>query len=153
MRSRQLLPPFALTIRPSRYWLVLLSGLLLLSAVSVLRYVEDLWWLLPLQCVLGWLALRGNGWWWRSSLQGIAVDSLGRMHWHYADRSLVVSPADDCFISPFLIIVNVMAAGRRHSCLLLPDSAEAEALRQLRVYLLWFHAGVETDPSAVVEHP
>lgn len=153
MRSRQSLPPFELTIRPSRYWLGLLCSLWLLSALAVLIYVDDLWWLLPLQGVLGWLALRANGWWRRNPLQGIAVDSLGRMHWHYAERSLVVLPEDDCFISPFLIIVNVMAAGRRHSCLLLPDSAEAEALRQLRVYLLWFHAGVETNPSAVVEHP
>lgn len=153
MRSRQLLPPFALSIRPSRYWLGVLTSLLLLSAVVVLGYVDELWWLLPLQCALGCLALRANGWWRRSPLQGIAVDGLGRMHWHYADHTLAVLPRDDCFISPFLIIVNVMAAGRRHSCLLLPDSAEAEALRQLRVYLLWFHADVETDPSAVVEHP
>lgn len=153
MRARQLLPPFALSIRPSRYWLGLLSGLLLLSALLVLGYVESLWWLLPLQWVLGWLALRANGWWWRGRLQGIAVDGVGRMHWHYADRTLEVLPRDDCFISPLFIIVNVMAAGRRHSCLLLPDSAEAKALRQLRVYLLWFHAGAETDPPAVVEHP
>ncbi|PXX50555.1 protein YgfX [Aquitalea magnusonii] len=153
MRARQLLPPFALRIRPSRYWLGLLSGLLLLSAVLVLVYVADLWWLLPLQCLLGWQALRANGWWRRRPLQAIAVDGLGRMYWHYAGCALEVVPGDDCFISPFLLIVNVTAAGRRHSCLLLPDSAEAQALRQLRVYLLWFHADVATEPSAVVEHP
>lgn len=153
MRSRQLLPPFALGIRPSRYWLVLVSGLLLMSALLVLWYVADLWWLLPVQCVLGWLALHANGWWGRDRLLGITVDGVGHMHWHHADRTFEVLPRDDCFISPLFIIVNVMAAGRRHSCLLLPDSAEAQALRQLRVYLLWFHADVETDPSAVVEHP
>jgi hypothetical protein len=46
-----------------------------------------------------------------------------------------------------------MAAGRRHSCLLLPDSADQDALRQLRVYLLWFYPEAEQAEPAVLENP
>ena len=153
MHKSRLLPPFVLQLRPSRLWLGLVTAVLLLSALTLACYQPALLWLLPVQCVLAWQAVRANGWWCRRPVQGIEVDATGRMRWQYADASLVVQVRDDSFIAAACCIVTVTASGRRRSILLLPDSAEAEGLRQLRVYLRWFHSGTEADPPAVLKHP
>ena len=153
MHKARLLPPFALQLRPSRLFLSLVLGVLVLSAVLLLIYQPRMWALLPLQCLLGWLALRANGWGNPNRVRRIEVDAQGRMQCLQADRVLDVQLRDDCFVSPWLVIVNVTAEGRRHSCLLLPDSADLEALRQLRVYLLWFHPDEKQDAPAGLENP
>jgi len=153
MHKARLLPPFALQLRPSRIFLILVFCVLALSAVLLMLYQPRMWALIPLQCLLGWIALRTNGWAKRQTVRRIEVDAQGRMLWLQGDRVLHVQLRDDCFVSPWFVIVNVTSAGRRHSCLLLPDSADLEALRQLRVYLLWFHPEAKRDTPAVLENP
>ena len=153
MHKARLLPPFALQLRPSRICLCLVLGVVALSTVLLMLYQPRMWALLPCQFLLGWLALRANGWGNPQSVRRIEVDAQGRMLWLQGDQALEVRLCDDCFVSPLFVIVNVTAAGRRHSCLLLPDSADLEALRQLRVYLLWFHPEAKRDTPAVLENP
>jgi hypothetical protein len=124
---------------------VLVLGVLALSTVLLMLYQPRMWALLPCQFLLGWLALRANGWAIRKA--------CGVSKWMpkaACSGCKVTRPlkwlCDDCFVSPLFVIVNVTAAGRRHSCLLLPDSADQEALRQLRVYLLWFHRKKSRTP-------
>ncbi|QBJ76689.1 protein YgfX [Aquitalea sp. USM4] len=153
MHKARLLPPFALQLRPSRIFLLLVLCVLALSAVLLMLYQPRMWALLPCQFLLGWLALRANGWGNPDRVRRIEVDAHGRMQCLQGDRTVEVQLRDDCFVSPLFVIVNVTAAGRRHSCLLLPDSADQEALRQLRVYLLWFHPEAERLTPAVLENP
>ncbi|WP_062789009.1 protein YgfX [Aquitalea pelogenes] len=153
MHKARLLPPFALQLRPSRIFLLLVLCVLALSAVLLMLYQPRMWALLPCQFLLGWLALRANGWGNPNRVRRIEVDAHGRMQCLQGDRTVEVQLRDDCFVSPLFVIVNVTAAGRRHSCLLLPDSADQEALRQLRVYLLWFHPEAERLTPAVLENP
>ena len=153
MHKARLLPPFALQLRPSRIFLLLVLCVLALSAVLLMLYQPRMWALLPCQFLLGWFALRANGWGNSHRVRRIEVDAHGRMQCLQGDRTVEVQLRDDCFVSPLFVIVNVTAAGRRHSCLLLPDSADQEALRQLRVYLLWFHPEAERLTPAVLENP
>ncbi len=153
MHKARLLPPFALQLRPSRIFLLLVLCVLALSAVLLMLYQPRMWALLPCQFLLGCLALRANGWGNPNRVRRIEVDAHGRMQCLQGDRTVEVQLRDDCFVSPLFVIVNVTAAGRRHSCLLLPDSADQEALRQLRVYLLWFHPEAERLTPAVLENP
>ena len=56
----------------------------------------------------------------------------GPGHWHEAE---VLS---DSFVSGWLVVLNLGAGGRRgRSVVLLPDSAAAEEMRRLRVWLRW----------------
>lgn len=153
MHKARLLPPFALQLRPSRLWLGLVLASLSLSISLLLYYLPQWAAMIPLQCVLAWFAVRANGWWRPHRVMRIEVDALGRMHWHQDGASIEVSLRDDCFVSPLFVIVNVMRAGRRCSCLLLPDSADQPALRQLRVYLLWFYPAAKQASPAVLESP
>lgn len=153
MPQARLLPPFALQLRPSRIWLRLVLASLCLSVVLLLIYLPRWAAMIPCQCLLAWLALRANGWWSPHGVQRIEVDGQGRMRWYQGRDVAEVLPRDDSFVSPLFVIVNVMAAGRRHSCLLLPDSADQAALRQLRVYLLWFHPVAAPDSPAALEGP
>ncbi|NWK76345.1 protein YgfX [Aquitalea sp. LB_tupeE] len=153
MHKARLLPPFALQLRPSRIFLILVLCVLALSAVLLMLYQPRMWALIPLQCLLGWFALRTNGWGNSHRVLRIEVDAHGRMWWLQTDQVMQVQLRDHCFVSPLFVIVNVTAAGRHHRCLLLPDSADQEALRQLRVYLLWFHPEAERDTPAVLEKP
>ena len=153
MHKARLLPPFALQLRPSRRWLGLVLASLILSMALLLIYLPHWLAMIPCQCLLAWYAVRANGWWHRQRVQRIEVDGLGRMRWQRGSEVMDVLLRDDSFVSPLFVIVNVMAAGRRRSCLLLPDSADQEALRQLRVYLLWFHPDAEQAAPAVLESP
>jgi hypothetical protein len=57
-------------------------------------------------------------------------DGLGR--WHEATL------LPDAYVSRWLIVLNLAEGGRRsQSVVLLPDSAPADALRQLRVWVRW----------------
>lgn len=153
MHRARLLPPFALQPRPSRLWLGLVLASLTLSLALVVIYMPNWLAIFPCQCLLACCALRANGWWHRQRVQRIEVDGLGRMRWQRGSEVIDVLLRDDSFVSPLFVIVNVMAAGRRRSCLLLPDSADQEALRQLRVYLLWFHPEARQAAPAVLESP
>jgi len=152
MHREQQIPPFVLQLRPSRYWMRLVLVILLLS-VLLMPYFLSGWilLLLPVQCVLAWHALRAVGWWNPRAVQGIEVDAGGRMSWTRAGERLAVQVCDNSFISADLVLLNVRENGRKRSCLLLKDSADAEALRQLRVYLLWFHPAPENDSATVPE--
>lgn len=153
MHKARLLPPFALQLRPSRRWLWLVLASLCVSITLLLIYLPQWFAMIPCQCVLAWYAVRANGWWNPHGVKRIEVDGLGRMRWHLGSVETEVVLRDDSFVSPLFVIVNVMAAGRRRSCLLLPDSADQDALRQLRVYLLWFYPEAEQAEPAVLENP
>jgi len=57
-------------------------------------------------------------------------DTLGQ--WHEAE----ILP--DAYVSRWLVVLNLAEAGRRSlSVVLLPDSAPADELRRLRVWVRW----------------
>ena len=77
--------------------------------------------------------------WARSSVRVLELDAQGggrcrdgRDHWHDA----AIMPGS--YVSRWLIVVNLGGDGRRRrSLVLLPDSAGADELRRLRVWLRW----------------
>ncbi len=50
---------------------------------------------------------------------------------------MAASVLPDSFVSIWLCVVRLQADGKRRTLTLLPDSAEAESLRRLRVWLRW----------------
>ncbi|WP_024303162.1 protein YgfX [Pseudogulbenkiania sp. MAI-1] len=144
MSSRQrTVPPFAVELRPSRIWLALLSGSVLVLAVASLCYLPlrtAACLLLPLPGVL-WYGLRHDGWWpSRQRIGRIEVSPEGQLAVWFGPFSVEASVDDDSVITPWLVVLNLSLEERRRSLVLWPDSAERESLRALRVYLRWFHA-------------
>nr|WP_199066345.1 protein YgfX [Chromobacterium sp. ASV5] len=153
MPSRPQLPPFALSLRPSPCWLALVASAWLLSSLAILAHLPWHWaGLVPVEALLALWALRANGWWARDFHPCLLqVDAYGALTLHYPDgREEPAQVLDDSFVSPWLIVLNVKAAGRRRSVMLWPDSAAAEGRRQLRVYLLWFAAEPQADLNETV---
>ncbi|MDF0606073.1 hypothetical protein HZU77_010480 [Neisseriaceae bacterium TC5R-5] len=136
----QRLSPFALNLQPSRLWLGLVLLTVFASIMLILCYLPWVYaLLLPLEITLAVLALRANGWFAASNMPWrLEVDARGRLRWYQAADVYTAEVLDDCFISAWLVVLNVHIDGRRHSVMLWPDSAPAEARRQLRVYLRWF---------------
>ncbi|MTD33836.1 protein YgfX [Paludibacterium denitrificans] len=134
------LPPFGLNLRPSRLWLALVLLAVVAFSAVVLRYLPLAWSaLLPLPVLLGLGCLRANGWWHgRQAVRRLEVDAAGRLTLWFGTTAVAAQVLDDSFVSPWLVVLNVKAEGRRHAVMLWPDSTDAESLRRLRVYLLWF---------------
>ncbi|BEV71266.1 MULTISPECIES: protein YgfX [unclassified Paludibacterium] len=124
---------FRVALRPSLAWRVLLAlcALILLFAwpgtVSV-------WWLLLLPWPLWRLWQLGEG------PVALAVRDGRQLSVRQGADWVPVQPGADSVVLPWLIILHYTLAGRRYHCVLLADSAAADALRRLRVFLRWHPA-------------
>jgi toxin CptA len=124
-------------LKPSRRLGLLLAGMLLLAlaAISLAALPGSLQWVLGL-AVTG-LGVRG----WRGStpVARLRIAADGRLQWR--DDMAEWRAAEilgDSFVSTALIVMRLRTADRRVLALvLLPDSADAESLRRLRVSLRW----------------
>ncbi|MCW3479001.1 hypothetical protein OL229_05420 [Neisseriaceae bacterium JH1-16] len=150
------LTPFSANLARSRLWLALV--LLAHGSLSVvlLAYLPSAAWLLVTMPLTLWLSLSPDGWLpERRRVTRLAVDPRGRLSVGFDGDAGLIGPAslaeplDDCFISTWLIVLNLRIDGRRHSVAVWPDTAPAEFRRALRVYLLWFQAA--DKPAAVVD--
>jgi toxin CptA len=147
-RDRPLLQPFAVALRPSRLWLSLVLGalagyVLLLALYLPARYLFSV----PLAAWLAWRAARANGWWRGAAPQRLEIDPRGRLFLCQGGLRQEAEVLDDCFVTPVLTVLNLKVAGKRRSVMLWPDSADAEARRLLRVYLLWFEPPQPSDQT------
>lgn len=136
--------PLAVSLRPSRL-LALLLGCACLGAVALVLLLPLPGWgkALALAVMLGsgWHALRRHAWLRApQSILGIEVNVRGELRcstpgqdWQLAD---VLGSST---VTPWLVVLNLRFEGRRlaRHVVLLPDSADAESLRQLRVWLRW----------------
>lgn len=147
MGRRQRLEPFGFELRPSRLWLVLVAAAGAGLSLTVIRYLPTAWLALsPLAVLLAWWALRADGWFEARRFRRLEVDGLGRLSL-LGESALPARVLDDCFVTPWLTVLNVRIDGRRRSLMLWPDSALADGRRQLRAYLLWFQAADKTDST------
>ncbi|WP_337883555.1 protein YgfX [Chromobacterium haemolyticum] len=145
MSRRQRLEPFGFELRPSRLWLSLAAAAGALLAWAVVRYLPTPWLaLLPVVAFLLWRALHADGWGDAGRFRRLEVDSLGRLTL-WRESALPANPLDDCFVTPWLTVLNVSIGGRRRALMLWPDSAPADGRRRLRTYLLWFQASDDTE--------
>ncbi|MCS3803986.1 toxin CptA [Chromobacterium alkanivorans] len=145
MSGRQRLEPFGFELRPSRLWLALTAIAAALLSWAVIRHLPPAWLaVLPVAAFLLWRALRADGWGDAGRFRRLEVDGLGRLRL-WRDSALPAQPLDDCFVTPWLTVLNVSVGGRRRALMLWPDSAPADGRRRLRTYLLWFHAADDTE--------
>ncbi len=124
-------------LKPSRRLGLLLAGMLLLAlaAISLAALPGSLQWMLGL--VATGLSVRG----WRGSapIARLRIAADGRLQClddvaEWRDAEIL----GDSFVSTALIVMRLRMADRRVLTLvLLPDSADAETLRRLRVSLRW----------------
>ncbi|WP_293761929.1 protein YgfX [uncultured Aquitalea sp.] len=142
--SGRRLPPFRVVLRPSRLGPALTWGCAVAAVLLCLLYLPVVHWWACLPAMLGALrcqrALPRAG-----SLQ---VELDGRMFAEEGGRRLELTLSPDSFVMPWLTVVNAVADGRRRSWVLLPDSANADSLRKLRVYLSWFHSARDLHRDA-----
>jgi toxin CptA len=124
-------------LKPSRRLGLLLAGMLLLALAAVTRAA------LPgsLQLALGMAVLGLSGWGWRRAapLARLRMAADGRLQYP-DDRAGWCDAAieGDSFVSTALIVLRYrMADGHLRTLTLLPDSADADDLRRLRVLLRW----------------
>lgn len=124
-------------LKPSRRLGLLLAGMTLLAWGALALASLPLWARLGLGVGLGVLVWRC----WRAvSRPGrLRVLADGRVQRPDATGAWeALSVCDDSFVSTALIVLRYRAAdGRAHALTLLPDSADADALRRLRVSLRW----------------
>ena len=124
-------------LKPSRLLGLLLAAMLLLALAAVY------WAALPrgLQLILGVVVASLAGWSWRrmSSTVSLRIDAKGQLQC-LDDTSewRDVEVMGDSFVSIVLIVLRYRIPGQPvRSLTLLPDSADADALRRLRVSLRW----------------
>lgn len=145
MNRRPRLEPFGFELRPSRLWLALAVSAATLLAWAVIRHLPPIWLaLLPAEAFLLLRALRADGWGDAGRFRRLEVDGLGRLS-VWREAALPAQALDDCFVTPWLTVLNVRIGGRRRALMVWPDSAPADGRRRLRTYLLWFHAADNTE--------
>ncbi|MFZ5574400.1 MAG: protein YgfX [Pseudomonadota bacterium] len=124
-------------LKPSRSLGLLLAGMTVLAWGALGLATLPLWARLGLGIGLGVLAVRA----WRAvsrpgRLRVLADGRVQRLDATDAWEELAV--CGDSFVSAALIVLRYRTAdGRAHALTLLPDSADADALRRLRVSLRW----------------
>lgn len=151
MREPPLLQPFSVPLRPSRCWLGLVSAAILAYASIVALYLPAAYLIsVPAAGWLAWRALRADGWRNRGATQRLEVDPRGRLFLCREGERLEAVVLDDCFVTPLLTVLSVKLDGKRRSVMLWPDSADADARRRLRVYLLWFHPPQPTQEDTEI---
>ena len=133
------LPPLILEPRPSRLLLASGSGAYLLAGVAVIVSILPLWIKAGLIVVIA-LALGRFVWryGWRRGRGFIArLERLdGGWRLEMGDGALHRASLTGGYAHPGLVILNFrLASGRRRSLALLPDAADPDTLRRLRVWL------------------
>ena len=147
MRVRPQLQPFAVAMRPSRLWLALVLASWLAYALLLLNYLPAAYlFSLPAAAFFAWRAARAGGWR-RDAWLRVEVDPRGGLSLCSAAGCQEAMALDDSFVTPLLTVLNLRLDGRRVSLMLWPDSADAEARRRIRVYLLWFHPPQPSDTT------
>ncbi|MCD5328396.1 hypothetical protein ACFFU8_12645 [Chromobacterium piscinae] len=140
MRERPPLQPFSVPLRPSRWWLALVSAAFAAYAAVVAWHLPAAYLIsVPAAAWLARRALRADGWLWGEAPERLEIDPRGRLFLCRGGERREAEVLDDCFVTPLLTVLSARQDGRRRSVMLWPDSAGAEARRLLRVYLLWFH--------------
>ena len=137
--------------RPSRILLVSGGGAHVLAGVAVVVSSLPLWikvgWIAGIGLMLlrfGWQYgyRRGHGFIARIEL----LDGVWRLE--TGDGSLYRAGLTDGYAHPGVVILNFrLESGGRRSLALLPDAADAEALRRLRVWLRTRRDADEPDPG------
>lgn len=136
MSAKVVAPVFKVTVRRSRWWLILLVVLMLLECSVVALFKQSLM-LLTLLWPL-WQVLAYANWAGHCPTPD-CIEVLGkRVILHYGDSEVLASVSEDSIAWPWLIVLNLRVVSHRVSVTLWPDSAPANARRQLRVYLRWY---------------
>lgn len=142
------LTPFTVTLTRSRSALAVLLAVLVLAALAA-RYVPPASLLAaPLLLWPIWRAARQSGWL-GAILPELAVTARGELILQHAGYAEAVSVAADSYVSPWLMVLQLDTLHGRQVLLLTVDSAPADALRRLRVYLRWRiapHCGASAHP-------
>ena len=84
-----------------------------------------------------------------TSVIHLSLTQTSKLQLTYKDaKQAEVRVLESSFVSPYLTVLNLqdIETGRRLSILLLPDSAESNGFRQLRVWLRWGR-DVVSEPS------
>ncbi len=124
-------------LKPSRLLGLLLAGMLALAliALQLAALPEAVRWALAIAAI----GLSGWGGWRARGLETLRIDGDGQLQ--CLDREGAwreVEVLGDSLVSPALIVLRYRTpAGQVRNLTLLPDSADADALRRLRVTLRW----------------
>ena len=124
-------------LKPSRRLGLLLAGMVALAWAALWLAALPVWARLGLGGGVGALAVRA----WRGACRPVHLRlradgglQLGDETGDWTD----IAVRNDSFVSTGLIVLRYRTAdGRAHALTLLPDSADADALRRLRVSLRW----------------
>jgi toxin CptA len=124
-------------LKPSRRLGLLLLGMTVLAGVALLLTDVSA----GVAFALGGAVIGRGVWGWRQAapMTRLRIAADGRLQ-SLDDRAewCDVEVLDDSFVSPRLIVLRYRAADRRvHALTLLPDSADADSLRRLRMSLRW----------------
>jgi len=124
-------------LKPSRRLGLLLAGMAGLAWAALWLAALPVWVKLGLGVGVVALALRG----WRGAGQPVRLrlQADGRVQLRGTTGDWDdVEVRGDSYVSPALLVLRYRTAdGRAHALALLPDSADTEALRRLRVSLRW----------------
>ena len=139
--------PLALSLRPSRLLMTVL--VIAVLGTDVLLFLLPIPW--PVALLLAMVMTAGfKQAIWRDALlqAGASIDAMAlsakgelRCHLRAQDWQLV-QVLDSTYVAPWLSVLHLQVEGRRFArhVVLLPDSLDAEAYRQLRVWLKWGRA-------------
>ncbi|MDE2598570.1 MAG: hypothetical protein KGL40_02990 [Rhodocyclaceae bacterium] len=131
--------PLRLQLKPSRSFLVFLAGGHILAGVAVCLLPLPPFMRAGLVTLLGLLFLRQ----WHAcsrNLPGLLLRRDGKLELIAADgKPTMAEVGDDTVVWPWLVVLHLtQEAGVRNALRVLPDSfADADAHRQLRVWLRW----------------
>ncbi len=116
-------------------YLVVLMHLLAVSAV----WLADL--TMQIQLLLSAFLVFSAGYYWlvmlryKGDSEWLQYTTLEGWRLSVGDQQLLPIELQQCFISRLLVIINFRLADKRHSRLILGDSAAHDALRKLRILL------------------
>ena len=135
MSSQKSAPALQIDLRPSRYLLIFIlmnhGGALVLLALTPLAL-----WLKFFLLVLILISLRHHYYRLRQGCNYLRWDSSDR--WWLRDRTgheVTMQLLPGSYVHPLMLVLRFSNGRRRWNLLLLPDSADASLLRQLRVRL------------------
>lgn len=128
---------FTIEIRASRYLLGLLALMHLLALAASWRAELSLFWQWLLSVLLAGSLIYYGRQYRRHFVSSMRLQYQTDLGWRLtaAGGNWQAIQLKQLFISRPLLIINYRQAARRKSLLLLPDSSDADSLRQLRVLL------------------
>ncbi|TJZ73295.1 protein YgfX [Chitiniphilus eburneus] len=118
---------------PSRLGRIWTSGIHLLA--GALAVTLPVWWIAPAWALvaasayLGWRGLHGHG--------QLRAPGDGTLWLEHGGGEALIQPLPGTLVTTLLIVLRYRQAGGARSLVLWPDSAPAEPLRHLRIWLRW----------------